>query len=181
MLHQSFVTLREVLLLRQVVHRRTQPVRPMPLRYASQFPQRLLQSFAQTLETLREAHRRRLPIRVGQHKVIDHVLERLPLNRHAQVAHVREVRCRQAARLMHLGEEHFLGRPMQRPPAPHLPLQGPQLPVAEPAGVAALQFLEDCLGLQSRLVCQQRTHLRPDFGERIRPRSPVVRLGRLAG
>lgn len=35
MLHQAFVTLREVLLLRQVVDRRAQPVGPMPLRHAA--------------------------------------------------------------------------------------------------------------------------------------------------
>jgi hypothetical protein len=79
--------------------------------------------------------------------MVNQVIERLPSNRHAQAAHPREVRRRQPTRLVHLSEEHLLGRPRKRPPAPHLPLQAPQLPVGEPAGLATLQFAEDRLGL----------------------------------
>jgi len=147
MIHQSLVALRELLPLRGVVHRQAHPVGPVPLRHAAQFPQRVLQPFAQALEALREADRRRLPVRVRQHEMVDHVLERLPRNGHAQAAHAREVRRRQPTRLVHLREEHLLGRAMQRPPQVHLPLQGPQLPVGEAARVAALQFMQDRLGL----------------------------------
>ena len=181
MLHQAFVALREVLLLRRVVHRQAHPVGPVSLWHATQLPQRVLQPLAQTLEALREADRPRLPVRVGQHEVVDHVVERLPRDRHSQAAHPREVRRRQPARLMHLGEEHLLRRPVLRPPTPHLPLQRPHLPIREPAGVAALQLAHDRLGPQSRLVHQHRPHLLPDIGERVRPRHPVVRLGHLAG
>jgi hypothetical protein len=174
MLHQAFVTLRELLLLRGVVHRQAHPVRPVPLRHPAQFPQRILQAFAQALEALRKTDRRRLPVRVGQHEVIDHVLERLTLDGHAQAAHPREVRRRQPARFVYLGEEHFLGRTVQRPPATHLPLQGPQLPVDEPARVAALQFLEDRLGLEPRVLLQQFARFRPDLGERVDPSAPGV-------
>lgn len=82
---------------------------------------------------------------------------------------------------VHLAEEHFLGRPRHGPPTPHLPLQRPQLPVGEPARVAALQLAEDGLGLQPRLLFQQRANLRPDLGERIGPRRPVMRPGQFAG
>jgi hypothetical protein len=88
---QPLITLRELLLLRQVVHGRAQAIRPVPLRHAAQFPQRVLQPFAQALEALRKADRHRLPVRVGQHEVIDHVLERLTRDRHPQFVHVREV------------------------------------------------------------------------------------------
>ena len=113
--------------------------------------------------------------------MIDHVLERLPLNRHAQVVHVREVRRRQPARLMHLGEEHLLGWPRRGPPTPHLPLQRSQLPVAKLARVAALQVAEDRLDQQPRLLLQHATNLRPDLDERIDSRLPIVRPRHLAG
>jgi hypothetical protein len=178
---QPLITLSELAPLRQVVHGRAQPIRPVPLRHGPQLPQRILQPFAQALEALREADRHRLPVRVGQHEVVDHVPERLPLDGHAQVVHVREIRRRQPARLMHLREEHFLGRPRRGPPAPHLPLQRPHLPVGEPARVTPLQLPEDRLGLQTRLLSQQDANLRPDLGERIDPGRPVVRPGQRAG
>jgi hypothetical protein len=125
MLQQSLITLPKLLALRGVVHRQAHTVGPVPRRYAAQLPQSVLQTFAQALEALREADRRRLPVRVAQHEVIDHVLERLPLDRHAQIIHVRKVRCCQPARLMHLGEEYLLGRTRRGSPSADLPLQGP--------------------------------------------------------
>jgi hypothetical protein len=94
MSQQRLITLAELLALRQVVHRRAQAIGPVPSRHTPQFPQGILQAFAQTLEALREADRQRLPIRVSQHEVINQMLERLPLDGHAQVIHVREVRRR---------------------------------------------------------------------------------------
>jgi hypothetical protein len=181
MLQQALITLPELLALRGVVHRQAHAIGPVTCRYSAQFPQGVLQTFAQTLEALRKADRRRLPVRVGQHEVIDHVLERLLLDRHAQVVQAREVRRRQPARLMHLAEEHLLGRSRRGPPLLHLPLQGPQLSVAEPARIAPLQLAEESLGLQPRLLLQQGTNLRPDLGERIDPGPPVVRPGQRAG
>lgn len=113
--------------------------------------------------------------------MVDQVVERLTRDRHPQAAHPREVRGRQPARFVHLSEEHFLRRPRQGPPLPHLPLQAPQLPVGELAGVAPLQFAEDRLNLQARLIHQHHLHLLPDAGERIDSRPPVVRPCRLAG
>lgn len=175
MTQQPLIPLRELLPLRQVVHRRTQPIRPVPPRRGTQLPQRVLQPFTQALETLREADRYRFPVRVGQHEVVDHVLERLPRNAHAQLVHVREIRCSQPSGFVHLAEEHFLGRPQRGPPTPHLPLQRPQLSLGEPARVTTLQLAEDGLGLQPRLLCQHHANLRPDLGERVVPRRPVVR------
>jgi hypothetical protein len=178
---QPLVALPELLALGGIVHRQAHPIGPVSRRHAAQFPQRVLQPLAEALETLRETDRRRLPVRVGQHEVIDQVRKRLSLDRHPEVVHGREVRRRQPARLMHLGEEHLLGRPRRGPPAPHLPLQRSQLPVGEPPRVAALQLAEDCLGLEPRLFLQQRADLRPDFGERIDPGLPVMGPGQLAG
>jgi hypothetical protein len=109
------------------------------------------------------------------------MLERLSLDRHAQFVHVREVRCRQPAGFMHLSEKYLLGWTQRGPPSPHLPLQGPQLSVAIPTRSAALQFVEDRLRLQARLLLQQGTNLGPDLGEGIDPSLPCVRLGQFAG
>jgi hypothetical protein len=43
---QGLIALREFLLLRQVVYRRAQPVRAVPLRHPPELPQRVLQAFA---------------------------------------------------------------------------------------------------------------------------------------
>jgi hypothetical protein len=100
---------------------------------------------------------------------------------HAQLVHMREIRRSQPSGFVHLAEEHFLGRPQRGPPTPHLPLQRPQLPLGEPTWLTALQLADDGLGLQTRLLFQHRANLRPDLGERIVPRRPVVRPSQLAG
>jgi hypothetical protein len=181
MRQQRLITPRELLPLRQIVDRRAQTVGAMPQRHAAQLPQRVLQPVAETLEALGKADGRRLPVRVGQHKVVDQVRERLPLDRHAQRAHVREIRGPQPAGFVDLAEEHFLGWSGQGPPASHLPLQGAQLAIGEATGVAALQLAEDRFGLKSRLLLQQCLDLRPDRGERIAAGGPIVPPGQGAG
>ena len=146
-LQQRLVALRKLLALRQVVDGRAQPVGAVPLRHAAQLPQGILQSLAEALQALGEADRRRLPVGVGEHEVVRQVGERLALDGHAQVAHVREVAGAQPAGLVHLGEEDLPGRPGLGPPPPDVPLQRPELAVGEAAGVAALQVLKDGLGL----------------------------------
>ncbi len=105
-------------------HRSRQRIGAMHLRHAAQFRQRVLQPGAETLEALGEAQRARLPVRVGQHEVVDQVGKRLTVDGDAQAGAVREVGGAQAAGLMHLGEEHFLGRSVQGPPLLEAPLQG---------------------------------------------------------
>lgn len=77
---------------REVVHRRAQPVSAMPPGNAREFPQRVLQTFAERFQALRQTNRRRLPVRVGQHRVVHQMVERLTGDGHAQLVHVREVR-----------------------------------------------------------------------------------------
>jgi hypothetical protein len=67
---------------RVVVHRRGEAVAAVLPRHATEFPQRLLQPFRERLERLRHAQVHRFPIRVGQNKVIDEVIERLTADRH---------------------------------------------------------------------------------------------------
>ena len=146
----------------------------MDLRHAAQLPQGVLQPLAQTLVTLREADRPRLPVRVRQHEVVDQVFQPHATDRHPQLGTVREVAGTQPARMMHLGEEHFLRRPVQGPPLLEPPLQRPQLAVGEATGIAALQVGEQRLGLQAGIELQQRLQLGPDFDEGIGSGSPVT-------
>lgn len=93
-IHQRLVTPCELLPLGQVVHRRAEPVGPMTFGNSTQLEQRLLQTLRQTLEALRKANSRRLPVRVGQHEVVHHVIETMAGDAHGQFVHRREVRCR---------------------------------------------------------------------------------------
>src|SRR5664280_735614 len=104
----------------------------MPLGNTAQFPQGVLQPLAEALEALRIADRKRLPVRVRQHKVINQMLEPSPAKRHAQLGHVRKVRRTKPPGVMHLGKEHLLARPFQAPPTLDLTLEGSQLAVRKP-------------------------------------------------
>ena len=180
-LHQPRIALREFLGVRQIVHGAGQPIRAMPPRHTPELTQRVLQPIAQTLETLREAQRHRLPVRVGQDEVIHHMLERLTGDGHAQAAQVREIRGTQPTRLMHLAEEHLLGRALRRPPNPDSPLERPQLAVVEKARVLALQPGEQRIGAQRGRVLEQHLDSRPHLGERIVASSPGARRTRVTG
>jgi hypothetical protein len=158
-----------------------QRIGAMHLRHAAQFRQRVLQPGAETLEALGEAGRARLPVRVGQHEVVDQVRKRLTVDGDAQAGAVREVGGAQPAGLMHLGEEHFLGRSVQGPPLFEAPLQGAQLAVGEPARVLALQPGEQRLGFQAGVEGQQVLDLGPDVGEGIGPCSPGMVHAYLTG
>src|ERR1039457_7168791 len=143
---QTLVALRELGRIARVVDRRRQPISPMPLRHFAQFPNRVLQSLAQTFEALGIAHCPRFPVRVRQHEVINQVRETLPLDSDAQLFHVREVGRSQASRRVLLREEYFLGRPLGCPPTLYPALQRAQLPVLEPARPTPLQVLEHRFG-----------------------------------
>jgi len=137
----------------------------MHLRHTTQGGQSVLQAFAEALETLGEAERARLPVRVGQHEVVDQVHQRLALDGDAQVGRVREVAGAQPARMMDLTEEHLPGTAVQGPPALDVPLQGAQLAIGEASREAALQVVEQGLGLQAGVEAQLLFELRPDLGE----------------
>jgi hypothetical protein len=75
---------------------------------------------------------------------------------------------------MDLAEEDLLGRAVQRPPALHAALQRPHLAVGEAAGVLTLEVLQQRLGLQPGVDLQELLQLRPDVGEGVGLRAPVV-------
>jgi hypothetical protein len=164
------------------LHRRGQPIRAMHVRHAAQFPQRILQPFAETLQAFREAERDRLPIGVREHEMIEHVHKRTAVDGHAQLRTVREVAGSQPTGMMYLGEEHLFGRPALGPPTFDLPLQRPQLPVAEAAWEAPLQVGKQGLRFQAAVDLQLRFEFGPDLAERVRTCSPVpVHAHDLAG
>jgi hypothetical protein len=71
--------------------------------------------------------------------MVGQMRERLSLHRHAQARQVREVRGSQTSGLVHLCEEHFLGRSRRGAPTFHAPLQCPQQLVAVVPRMAFLQ------------------------------------------
>jgi hypothetical protein len=151
-----------------------QAVRAVAAGHTAQFPEGVLQPFAEALVALGEADSARLPVRVGQHEMVDQVVEREAGERHAQVGAVREIARRQAARVMHLGEKHLLGRSLQGPPSFDVPLQGTELAIGEAPRITPLQVGEEGLGLQAGVEAKQFFEGRPDLGERVGPGTPVA-------
>lgn len=167
--HQRLIAAREEMRPRSL-NRQRHAIGAMPLGHAAQRPHRILKTTAQALETLREAHRHVLPVRVRQHEVIDQVRERLAADGYAQIGHVREVRGAQLTGRVFLREEDFLGRTARRLPLFDAPLQRPQLAIGELAGMTPLQFLEERLGLPARAGFEQFFDFVPHDCKRIGPR-----------
>jgi hypothetical protein len=70
---QSHIAVRELIQIVHIVHCRRQAVRAMRNRYPAQLPESILQTLAQTLEALRVADGGVLPVRVRQHKMVNHM------------------------------------------------------------------------------------------------------------
>lgn len=162
-------------------HGRGQRIGAMHLGYAAQFGQGVLQPVTEALEALGEADRPGLPVRVGQHEVVEQMRKRHAADGDLQARGVREVRGRQPAGFMHLGEEDLLGRPMHGAPLLDPPLQGTQLAVGEASGVLPLQPVEQGLGFQARIELELFLDAVPDVGKRIAPGSPGMVHAHLTG
>jgi hypothetical protein len=162
-------------------HRRGQGIGAMDARHAAQLGQGVLQAVAEALEALGEADGTGLPVRVGQHEVVDQMREWLAADGDRQARGVREVRGTQPARFVGLGEEDLLGRPVQGTPLFDVPLQGAELPIGEAAGIGPLQPVEHGLGLQAGVEGQLLFDPRPDLGERVGTGSPGMLHAYLAG
>jgi hypothetical protein len=148
---------------------------------SSQFPQGVLQPFAEALEALGEADGAGLPVGVGEHEVIDHVVERLAEDGDAELGHAGEVTLGEPPRLVDLCEEHLLGRPFEGAPEFDPSLQATELDVGETPWKAALQVEEEGLGLEPRVEPQQVEEFRPDVLKRVLPGPPGVRDSSLTG
>jgi len=181
MLEQTLVSPGEHLGFGVVVDRRRQAIGAVSLGDSSQFPQGVLQTFAEALEALGEADGAGLPVGIGEHKVIDHVVERLAENGDSQLGHVGEVRFGEPPRLMDLGEEDLLGRPFEGSPEFDPPLQGPELHIGKTAREAALQVEKESFGLEARVEPEPVKEFGPDVLERILPGPPGMRDTTLTG
>lgn len=154
---------------RQVVHGRGQRITAVPTRHAAQFPQRILQAVGQRLERLGGAQRHRLPVRVGQHKVVHHVIEPLAGDRDVQRVHVGEVGRREVAGVVDLAEHDGLPRAVGGPPLPHATLERAAVRIEELPRMLAAQPIEERLGEQPRFGREALLDHRPHGGERIGP------------
>jgi len=164
------------------LHGRCQPIGAMQLWYAAQFPQGVLQAFAEALQAFRETDRYRLPIGVRKHEMIEQVRERTAVDGHSQIRTVREIAGRQPTGVMHLGEENLLGGSALGAPDLDPALQGAQLTVREASGEASLQVGKKGLGLQAGVALQLLFEFGPDLDEGVRACSPVpVHAHDLAG
>ena len=164
---------------RQVVHRGAETVAAVSLRHAAQFPQRILQTVRERLERLGNAQRHRLPVRVGQHEVVDQVIEPLPGNGDIQRVHVGEVGRREIAGLVHLTEHDGLAGSVRRSPLPHATFEGAAMRIEELARVLAPQPVEKRLGKQSRLGLEPLLDCRPNRRKRVETRAVGPRHGQL--
>jgi hypothetical protein len=178
---QRLIALGECLGIRIGVNGGAHAVGAMPCGNASQFPEGILQPFAQTLEALAEADRAGLPVGVSEHEVIDQVVEGLAGDRDAEFGHVSEVGSGQPTRLMVLCEEDLLGRPFPGAPEFDPSLQTAELNIGESAGKAVLQVEKQGPCLKSRIEPELRFEIGPNVEERIRAGPPVSRRTALAG
>jgi hypothetical protein len=154
---------------RQVVDGGAQAVAAVASRHAAQLPQGVLQSLRERLERLGGAERHRLPVRVGQHEVIDQVVERLAGDGDRERVHAREVRRGKVAGLVDRAEDDGAVRPVQGPPLPHPPLEGPAVGVEELPRMLTPEPVEKSLGREFRLGLESLLDLDPDLGEGIDP------------
>lgn len=162
---------------RQVVHSRSETVAAVPPWRAPEFPHRVLEPIGECLERLRSTQAYRLPVRVGQDKVVDQMLQWLPRDRDAQRIHAGEIGRRQVAGPMHLAEDRELPRSVAGTPLPHATLKGAAVRIEVLAGVLLTEPVEESLGSELRLGHQLRFDLGPDRGERIDP--SAIGAGRL--
>lgn len=178
---QSLVASSEQLGFGVAVDRRGQAIGAVSPGDSSQFPEGVLQTFGEALEALGEADGAGLPVGVGEHEVIDQVVERLAEDGDAELGHAGEVALGETSRLMDLGEEHLLGRPFEGPPLFDPPLQATELDVGEPSRIAALQVEEEGLGLEARVEPEQLEEFGPDVLERVLPGPPGMGDSSLTG
>src|SRR4029077_9198250 len=169
---QGAVTLLEQITIAEVVDCGGKSIGAVRLGNSSQFPEGVLKSLAEALETLGKADRAGLPVGVSQNEVIDEVVEWFAGKRDVQLVHRGEVGSAQFAGGMRLIEEHLLGWSLGSPPCLDLALQGTRLSVGELARETPLKILKKRLGLETRRELQPITQFGPDILERILPGPP---------
>jgi hypothetical protein len=154
---------------REVVDGGGQAVAAVPSRHTAEFPESVLQAIRERLERLRGTQRHRFPVRVGEHEVVDHVIERLAGDRDVQRVHVREVGGREIASVVDLAEHDRLPRPVDRTPLPHAAFERATMRIEELARMFVAQPVEERLGEQPRFGVEPFLDCWPNRCERIGP------------
>lgn len=167
MVHQRGVPLGKCPAARVIPHGRTERIRAMPLRDAAEFPERLLNAFAEGFERFGKAQRDRFDIAPGQHAVKQRVVKSFTGDPHAQVVAHREVAGGQPARMVNLPEEHRLARSVKTPPPGHAALERAAIRIRKAARIRLLQPAKQGDRLQGRFAFQLPLNLVPDILKRI--------------
>jgi hypothetical protein len=178
---QGPVGRRKLLCLTIGIHSQGHAVGAVSLRYAAQGPQSVLQALTQAGEALSEADGDVLPVRMGEHEVVDEVIEGLAGDGYAKAAHVGKVRSAQAAWFMDLGEVNLLGRSMRCLPGTDAAFKGPTNRVGKRARIGSLEPAKQRYCLQVRLPLEQSHDLRPDTCQGIAAGAPGARSSRFTG
>jgi len=127
---------------REVVDRRGQTVAAMPAWHSAEFPQRVLEAVRQRLERLRRAQGHRLPVRVGEHKVIRQMLEVFSEDGDSQRVHAGEIRGRQVTGVMDLAEHNRARQTGRGPPLLDTSLERAAVALGQPPGMLLLEPVE---------------------------------------
>ena len=181
MREQSLVAASEHFGFGVAVDRGGQAIGAVSPRNSPQFPQGVLQALAEALEALGEADGTGLPVGIGEHEVIDQMVERLAEDGDAELGHAGEVRFGEPSRLVDLCEEHLLGWPFQGTPLFDPALQATELDIRETPWKTPLQVKEEGLGLEPRVEPEHLQEIGPDVLERVLPGPPGVRDSPLTG
>ncbi len=169
---QCLISSREQFRIRISVHGGAHAIGAVPPRNSSQFPQGVLQAFAEALEALGEADRGGLPVGIREHKVIHQMIERLTGDRDVKFGHMSEITLGEPARLVGLREEHLLGRAFEGAPLFDPALQATELDVGESPRKTALQVVEQGFGLEPGVEPELRDEFGPDVLKRVLPGPP---------
>jgi hypothetical protein len=123
-LHEGLVAKRPIfsLLFAQVPHGGAEMVSSVLLWHSTKLPERFLDPLSQGLKRFAEAQADRFCVGVGEHKVIDHMREGVPCNRHAQILHMGEIRLCSLAGLVPLLKDHFVLWSMHSSPSSDMSL-----------------------------------------------------------
>ena len=160
----------------EIAERRRQAVRAVLCRDPTEFPQRMLQSLRQRLETLPAKNRLYIGEARPRHpEVIQQVVQGLAGDRDPQRGRHGEVRYPLPAGNLLLLEENLLIRTVAQLPGPHTPLQRPAHARVQ-IRVVRLKLVEQIDRTQLRIRHQQRYQLLLEhLRQRIRPPSAPAR------
>jgi hypothetical protein len=129
-------------------------------RHAAERPKGVLQADGERGETLAPQHRLgMLPSRVGQHEVIQPMIQRLAGNADADIGHVGEIRLRLLSRHMVLTEDHLAIGAVFGAPGTNPTLQASTQPIPILTGMTQLHLLEQGNWSQTGMRLEHRADL----------------------